>query len=360
MPLPRFPSLVLLALVPLCSSADPFGPPVKLTSSTASRVSVAYVGERVLALWVRDGVVRAKATDLEGDGSVLAESVAHAAIAAIGHRALAVWTLGSGEVMAVRLTGDGVPVGAAVRIGSHAAGPVAVAASVDRYLVAWDSPLEQIYTTLLNSSVEIQVPAMVASNLSGADIGEPVAASNGSGFAVAWHTWPPDEKVFVLTFEASGIQSTIEPLLVSEAALYPDVTSNGTGYFIAWGNRDVGGGIRGRTLTSSQEPGRRVIVSSDNGVVPRIAWDGSAYSVVYVRSTHSPRYTFVYLYAMRFRESGGFVEHLGVSSVFYSTGLDLIARSGRVDLIGGNQAGVNWQTAVVHSPPPDRRRGVRP
>jgi hypothetical protein len=356
---PWIPAVAALFLSAASLVAAPFAEPVKLTTSSvasAPRVALAYSNDHVLALWSHQGKVRVKAAGLNVE-HVIAESATGAAIASVGARAVAVWTDGSGSVWSRRLASDGTPAGLAVKIGDKAAGPVTVAANATRYLVAWDSPQEHIYSTLLDSTGAVLLPPLAITD-TGADVGEPVASSNGVGFAVVWHTWPPAERVYAALYDGNGIPESFHPMLVGERALYPDITSNGEGYFVAWGDRDFQG-IRGRSISATGDLGRRVTITSDNGVVPRLAWDGSAYSMAYVVTAYPrPGYTIPYLASRRFRESGGFVEGLGASAPLFAQGYDLKARAGRVDLLVPTGEGLTLQTATVATPPL-RSRAVR-
>jgi hypothetical protein len=357
MSFPRSLALAVLLLVSSTLFADPFGPPVQLTSTAATQVSLAYTTDDLLVLSRADSVVRVKASRVAGDGYLVTDSAVRAAISAIEDRGLVVWTSASGAVLAMRLSSTGEPAGSAVRIGDLAAGSIAIAASGDRYLVAWQGNLDNVYATLLDSGAGVRVPSMPISTIGLAPIGELAAASNGDGFAVVWHSWAHDLKIFAVTLDHNAQPVNLEPLVVAENGLFPDVTSNGSHYFVAWGNTDYKG-VRARTLAPDRTLGRIVSVSSDPGAAaPRIAWDGSAYSAAFIRIAQPrPGLMIPFLSAVRIRESGGAVETLGSVVPFFGQDFELVARDGVVDLVVSG--GLTRRTAVVH-PPRVRSRAVR-
>lgn len=357
---PQLLFLGLLSLRAISLAAAPFGPQVLLTSTHPSKAALAYTTDGVLAAWIDQGVVRVKATDLAGDGYVIGEGALGVAIAAIGERGIVAWTEGSGAVRAMGVTDEGVPFGVAMTIGDEAAGSVAVAASGDRYLVVWDTTIEEVRAALLDRSISIRAPAMTLAFVSGGDTGEVVAASNGSDFAVAWHTWAPASQVLAIIVSGAGFPQTFEPIVVADHAFYPDITSDGTNYLIAWGDTRSQG-IRGRTMASTYnyELGRVIKFTSSEDVVPNIAWDGSAYSMAFIRVAHPrPGFAIPFLTAYRFRESGAVVENLGASAPLFAQGYVLDARAGRVDLLVPGSNGLTLQTAFVEAPA-HRSRAVR-
>ncbi|MEO8379978.1 MAG: hypothetical protein ABI779_09985 [Acidobacteriota bacterium] len=348
--------LLILPLLGTIARAATFAEPVRLTPSPATEVALAYTTDGPLVVWRNEaGTLIARAAG-GSDEHLVASETQRIAVAAIGRGGLAVWTQTSGAVMVVRLTGDGVPSGAIVRLASNAAGAVTVAASEDRYFVAWLSNLGEVYSALLDSSAGIQVPAMAASTQSLDSIDELRSASSGDGFAVVWHRWSPTRAIHALTFDANGTPASLVPMVIEEDGYFPDVTWNASTYFVAWGDAR---GIGGRTLTPQRDLGRRVRVTGEEDVVPRIGWDGSAYDAAFVRYAHPrPGFSIPFMAAQRFRPSGADLENLGARAPLLPGSWDLDARDGRVDLVVASSDGVTLQTATVTTPPV-RSRAVR-
>jgi len=342
--------LAALFLFSWTMNAAPFGPPQTVTQASPAQVAIADTIEDTLVLWRVDSTVRVKASRSSNTaGSLVTEFAESADVAAIGDRGIAVWTQTSGAVMALRLKSDGAPAGPIVRIGDGAAGPIAVAANGESYLVSWIGTLDNVYVTLLNPAGGARVPPMPVTTPSPSPLGALASASNGEGFALVWHTSTPVNDVYALTLDDNAVPSTFAPVLVAAAnARFPDVTSNGTNYFVVWGDAD---GIGGRTLTPQQEAGRSISVAAPDAAGPRVAWDGSAYSVAYVSLAQLTRPAFIhYMVAVRIRESGGFVERLLCSPSYFPRAFDLSARAGRVALAVSTGAGLTLEAAGVEQP----------
>jgi hypothetical protein len=139
------------------------------------------------------------------------------------------------------------------------------------------------------------------------------------------------------------------PLVLSADSGFPDVTSDGNVFFAAWGV----GTIHARTLTVDRELGRVRTVTQ--GSAPRVAWDGSAYGMAFVRAV-SPRpgFSFPVLMAIRVTVHGAFIEQLSPENPILPRGWDVNAVPGRLDLIAGT-GGVTVQSAIVREPRPRQR-----
>jgi hypothetical protein len=350
-------SLVLLALLlgSLAALAAPFGPArtVSPLISVPSDVELAYVRDNLVALWIEDSVLRSAVVG--GTSRQLAVDVKRVAVAWSEDRALAVWIKTSGEVMAVRLASSGATAGAIVRIGTaEGSSSVAVAYGSGRYVAAWGGAFGAVYAAALSPTGAILVPAMPVSTQAAAPVGELEIASNGERFAVAWHSGAPLE-IFATTLSDDAVPLSMTPIPLG-AGSFPDVASDGTNFMVVWGG-GTRQGIVGRQLSPSGEILRQVRFTTEIDRAPRVAWDGSAYTIAY-RHFVAPRpgFSFNILTVRRFAASGAFVESLEPGSGILFVGeIDLIARDGRVDLMWGG----NVQTAEVERPPV-RRRSMRP
>ncbi|HEX6094846.1 MAG TPA: hypothetical protein VF432_00875 [Thermoanaerobaculia bacterium] len=338
-------TLAALVFLALSALADPFGPPTQLSETSAPRVEVASTSAGPLVVWLDDsGVLRA-------NGRTVASAAVRVATASVGDTALVVWTQADGSVWARRLSPDGSSSGVVRKIGSSAAGPVAVAAADGRYFVAWPGLLGQIYAAIVSPLGGPIVPAMPVTAQSGSTIGEIAAAASADGFAVVWHDLEARD-VFATTLDTNGVPVSMTPLLVSDDGGFPDVASDGTTFLIVWGL----GTIHARTLTVDGDLGRTRTVTL--GVAPRIAWDGLAYSMAYVHQVYPrPGFSFQQLTAMRLTSYGTYVERLSPANTLMPRIYDVDARSGRFDL--GHSVNSVWVQSAMVGEPRTRVRAMR-
>jgi hypothetical protein len=347
--------LALLALV-LASSAvfaAPFGPARTISPliSVPGDVELAYVGDSVVALWIEGSVLHSAVAGGRTSREIAA-GVERVGVAWSEDRALVVWTQTSGAVMAVPLESDGSIGGSIVRIGTaEGSFAVAVAYGSGRYVAAWAGPLDAVYAAALSPAGGIVVPAMPVSTQAAAGIGAVEMASNGERFAVVWYLWTSPLEVFATTLSDNAVPLSMTPIRLGAGAI-PDVTSDGSGFMAVWGG-GTQPGIVGRRLSPSGEILREVRFTSEIDTAPRVAWDGSAYTIAYRHYVEPrPGFAFNILTVYRFAASGAYVESLRPDSgILFIGEIDLIARDGRVDLMWGG----SLQTAEVEWPFARRR-----
>jgi hypothetical protein len=304
-------------------------------------LGVATTASGPLAVWSEDnGAVIA-------NGNVVTGGAVRMAVAADGDFALVVWTEANGTVRAMRLNAGGTAAGVASAIGSNAAGPIAVAAAGDRYFIAWAGSLGEVYAALVSTAGVPLVPAMPVTAQSGARVSRIAAAANDHGFAAVWDD-QTTEQVFALTLDPNGVPVSMAPLLLSERGVSPDVTSDGSTFFAVWSM----GSIAARTFTVDRHLGRVRTVTK--GGSPRVAWDGSAYSLAFARLL-SPRGGFLVPVLATLRVSvygtyaGELVQVPGFADI--TSMHDIDASGGRVDVLyNGGTIAAQLLSATVGEP----------
>lgn len=303
-------------LLLLLLAANTFG-------QTTVETAITYAGDQPLLMSRDGGTVRI-------DDRVVTDSAVRSAIDGLGGQALLVWTQEGGAVMAQRFDASGKGVGFALRIGTNAAGPVAVAAGTDRYLVTWPSAQGDLYATILKPSGDPLVPPMPVTK-QGPTVLEIAAAATGNTFAITWHIWPPETTVLATVLDDLAMPSSMEPLVVTTDGTFPDVTSNGSGFYIAWGGMDVTG-IHGRSLFPNGLLGNVQRLTSGDDRGPRVAWDGFAYTIAFAQFGHPRPGVSIWILAIRrFSAAGAYVESLELPSTLYMPRTwDVVAGDGRV------------------------------
>ena len=287
---------------------------------------------------------------MKANGRVVTTDAMYIAADAIGDFALVGWTRPNGDVMVARRNPDGSAAGIARRVGTSATGPVAITAADDRYLVAWGGTLGQIYGAIVSPIGLPIVPAVPITTQSNGSVGAIAAAAAADGFAVVWHD-VPGFKSYAITLDTNGVPVSMDLLPITGRA-FPDVTSNGENFLVVWN------GMQSRTLTVDRKLG--IVHNMETGSAPKVAWDGQAYAVVFVREV-SPRggFSFPVLFGTRVTIYGTHVESLGVGSGILLPGdWDVDAVGGRIDVVhtGGSAVAVQSSTADA---PRTRIRAVR-
>ncbi len=323
-----------------------FGSLTQFPTPTASLVEVASTSAGPLTVWLEDsGAVQA-------NGQLVTSGAERIGVASHGDYALVVWTQADGSVMAARRRPDGTAAGVVRRIGSNASGPLAVVDADDRYFVAWMGSLGEVYGAIVSTIGLPIVPAMPITTQSSSHIDEIAVAASAEGFAVVWHDLLA-RQVFATTVRASGVPVSMTPLLVTDDGGFPDVASDGEGFFVVWGI----GTVSARTLSLEGELGRVRTVTV--GTAPRVAWDGFAYSIAFLREVRPrPATVLQALMMLRISEYGTYVELLQPASIIFPRAWDVDARGGRLDLVFSGSAGVSVHSATVGEPR-TRVRAVR-
>jgi hypothetical protein len=345
----RLRGISAVFFVSLTALAEPFAGGRFLTDTGPVEAAIASTSTQALVIW-RDGTV------LTANGHRLTYDAKHAAVAAVGEAGLAVWTEAGGFVTGSRLTETGAPFGPAFRIASNAAGAIAIAGGADRYLVAWPTILGDIYAAVLDAAGTPLVPAMPVTMQTAGTIEDISAASMGNTFALVWHS---SSQIHATTLDDLGMPGSMKPTLVSDAGGSADITSNGSTFFAVWAGEH---GLRGRNLAADGSVGRVQKLTNGSDFAPRVAWDGSAYSVAYLHSI-PPRHVITVLEVFRFSTTAVPVEHLlqsSLTAVWFPSLWDIDAREGHVDLVRRWGEFLLLETASVDIvPPPRRRRAVR-
>jgi hypothetical protein len=317
---------------------------IPVSAQSTFDAAVAYMGEQTLTVTREDGVIRANDRMITAGGAV---RVAMDALET--NSALIVFTQADGAVIGWRVDPSGRNVGGGVLIGGNASGPVAIAAGRDRYVVAWPSPTGDIYATILSASGAPLVPPLVVTT-QGPRIREINATAMGNAFALVWHVWPEETKVFATILDEAGVPLSMNPILVTDRGAFPDVTSNGSNFYAVWDDEGV---IRARNLDRDGSLGRVQLLRGGDVHAPRVAWDGYAYTVAFAQIGRPRPGTAVAILAVnRFTTTGAFVEALSIPGVVYfPRAWDVDAREGRVAVVPSLTFEVG--------PPPLRRRIVR-
>ena len=336
-----FPVILLIAAA---AFADPFGPPVRITSEIGVP-SLTYVSDRLLVVW-------RNAEGVEANGRTIASGAVDAAIDGLNDEALVVWTEANGRVRGQRVSAIGNRIGSPITIGTNAAGVVAVAAGIDRYLIAWPSTLGDIYASVVDANGTRIIPPAPISTQQTSAIDGIEAASLRDTFAVVWSA---DSAVFATTLNDLAVPASMTPISIAGNAQSPDITASPFSFFIVW--NDTPQGIRGRSLFTDGTLGR--VLPLVAGYTPRVEWDGFAYTVAHLtRIVPRPGFSFEARAAERFTIGGAMIESLNPAFEFFPTTWDIAAREGRVDLVAAHADGLTLETATV-GPPSLRPRVVR-
>lgn len=341
----RHLGLAVLLLLAASAFAIDLAPPVKYEDPQATLVAAASFPTSTLAVW------RDINGTLKANGHIVGTGAVRIAAAPLGDFALVVWTEADGDVMAARRRADGTAAGVTRRVGTKATGPVAIAGNVDRYFIAWPGEFGAIYGAVVNTIGLPMVPAMPITTQSNANITEINAAAAAGGFAAVWHDVPA-QKVYAITVNDNGSPVSMEPLLLDEESAFPDITSNGEVFLAIWG----AGTIESRTLTVDRTLGITHRVTE--GVAPKIAWDGTAYTIAFARTVYPrPGFAFPQLFAMRITIYGTYVDSFNPPNSLLPGDWDVGAAGGRLDIVHSSN-GV-WVDSAVAEAPRSRIRALR-
>jgi hypothetical protein len=175
-------------------------------------------------------------------------------VAALGTNFLAAWGqkpgVGDASVYARRISGAGVPLGAAPSLVSGAAGSQSapsVAAGGGSWLVAWQDARSagttgiDIYSTRISSTGAIASPGGVALSKPVKDQWDPALAWNGTSFFAAWsdgrNQASTSHDVFGTLVSAAGAPSTLAGIAVSKGPgrqNTPSLAASGANFVVAW------------------------------------------------------------------------------------------------------------------------------
>jgi len=237
--------------------------------------------------------------------------VAEYAAVGQGNEAFVAWTLTYGELYASRLSAEGHPVGQPTYLGQvwyH--GGVRVAASRERYLVAWVDGSARPTVALLDRSGSVVVSPravserQVASTYNSSSPAISVG-SDGQSFLLAWSTFACIEgapcrgpaQVLVTAIDQDGAAGA--PVKVGTGYERPNLLWNGGSYGVLWqGDDDV---LYARRVTAGGAAidAAPVRVCGNWFHFPRAAWDGKDYLMAYAgyEANGSPNLTLARLSA---------------------------------------------------------------
>jgi hypothetical protein len=114
-------------------------------------------------------------------------------------------------------------------------------------------------------------------------------AGDGAALAVAWQdNRDCNYEIYVAALDSLGRRIGAETRVTAQPAIqaWPALAWNGTGYLLAWRDaRDtvIGYQVWATRLAADATPlGSEVLLSDGRGDLPRVAWNGSSWGVVYV------------------------------------------------------------------------------
>jgi hypothetical protein len=273
--------------------------PVATSSSPTPAVTIDSSG--AVVIWRDDDATRAARVAIDATTpmpSLQLDSGPYrdAGAASIGDQSLVVW-LRNDDVWAQRIGGDGKAIGPPIYLAfvdSRHTQRIGVAASRDRYLIVI-AITSRIVAALVDTNGQViayQIPIMDGEF--DRYVERVTAASNGETFYVVWDAstnepWTTpctvgcpgeDRDVHGVVLNGDGTPRKSTERLIA-AGGEPDVTSNGSDYFVVWSR--FGGGISGAPVAATGDVGQTVdFTGGEFG--PRVVWNGSAYDVSSVRA----------------------------------------------------------------------------
>ncbi len=283
---------------------------------------IAWNGEVYLVAWHDEGnsVSGDYVNDLYGtrvteDGEVLdvngiAIAVAGAAnrpsVASDGKDFFVTWsvqlTAVENDVYGTIVEADGTvanPDGVAIANTTTEEAMPSVASNGKDYLVVWEeypSPnmngLRDLYGMIVAGDGTVPDGGRFAIVTATGLQGSPSVASDGDGFLVAWsdgRAGVADDDVYGAIVDGDGNVAAPDGFPISEATSYqtaPDVTSNGTDYFVVWSDhRDGNNDVYGARVTSAgdvlDDEGIPIASGTNGESEPGVASDGTDYFVAW-------------------------------------------------------------------------------
>ena len=177
---------------------------------------------------------------------------------------------------------------------------VSVAFNGSSYLVAWQSDVAptantRIQTSLISADLS-SVGAAVEVSTPGTQNREPDVAWNGNSFLVVWQKtfFSTDHDILGRRVSSDGTVLGTSTITISTPVteqLSPAVAAAGTSaagsaFYVTWadnrnGNYDIYGARVDSTGTILDPSGTRVTQSTNDELVPDVAWNGTSFQVVY-------------------------------------------------------------------------------
>jgi hypothetical protein len=291
--------------------------------------------------------------------------------ASIGGESLVVW-LRNDDLWGQRIGSDGKAAGAPIYIAftdSRHTQRMAIAASRDHYLVAWEIA-SRIVASVIDANGQIlnfSIPLMNGEY--GRNVERISVASNGSEFLVAWDASTSEPWSTPCTLACPAEDRDVHAIVVNDDGTPrpeterviasggdPDVASNGHDYLLAWSR--FGGGISAETISSgfagASDP---VTVTTARDFGAHLAWDGAMYDLAWINADAAPL-----LAGKRVSASGNVAEAIATGRAyggFQSRDFDLAARDGRIVLAVPADGHLRVQVLTVTGLPGSRVRAVR-
>ncbi|HEY2322843.1 MAG TPA: hypothetical protein VGJ82_08265, partial [Thermoanaerobaculia bacterium] len=302
---------IALVLAPFAAFAAPLGTPVNVTANPPAAVQQLpflslTAGSPFLVF--NDDTTRA---GLMLNGQPLAHPMAldttvlrDGGAASIGSQSFGVWLQGD-WMYGQRFDDAGNPTGSPTYIAmvdSRHTMRLGVAASSDRYLVAWAVQSRVVGAIVdMNGNVLDGNNAELAPGTFGRNVEAVKVASIGDEFLLVWEStgdepWSTpctlacpndDREVHAVVVDKTGAPIKSTEKVLAHAAGEPDVVSNGVDdYLVVWTN--VAGTVSGVHISKGAAAiGSVKQLVAANGYGPRVAWDGSAYDLAYVDTSDS-------------------------------------------------------------------------
>ncbi len=314
---------------------DPEGIPISLREDDQYMPTVASDGEGFLVAWedyYDEGVYGARVT---GEGVVqdldpIRISGANAggelpSIAWDGTNYLVAWSAWAGDdIYGARVSPGGsvldeTPIQISTAPGVQWAPSLAWNGS--EYLVAWESyPApgvgSDIYAARVTADGDVLDPAGIAISTQTGYEQYSSVASRGDEFLVVWddERAGPDENVYGSRVAADGTVLDPEGIAISTAGgseWAPTVASDGTNYFVTWGDARSGYNVYGARVTGGgvvlDTEGIPISTAPDNQYWPGVTWDGLNYFVAWADEREGGD-----IYGARVTPGGGVLDPNGI------------------------------------------------
>lgn len=268
-------------------------------------------------------------------------------VAAVQGTKLSSWRIGrSGE-----RSGEIVPL-AEVEPGAR----VSVGTNGTEYLVAWSGPSGMILGAIVGADGKVVAPAQTLVKASSRTVKRVAIASDGRDFFVVWDAVSGSEwQTMAVLVSPEGPPRWMLPMPISMNGAAPDIVWNGSEYLVVWHNVPDGG-IRGRRISPEGVLRSSILVVTVKGdLAPRLAWDGTGYSMAFARETDARQSPVVVLAALRLTREGLPAEMLTGGAL--AAGIEpgqyaIAARGGEVALVYRKDKGLMISRARVGLPQP--------
>lgn len=152
----------------------------------------------------------------------------------------------------------------------------------------WVNDNREIVTAAIAADGTVLALLNRISNAAGISRG-PSLAGDGAALAVAWYdNRDGNYEIYAAALDPLGRRTGAETRVTAQAALqaWPALAWNGSEYLLAWRdarNTVIGNQIWAKRLAADATPlGSEMLLSDGRGDLPRVAWNGSSWGVVFV------------------------------------------------------------------------------